>query len=326
VAWQDALYGAGGFYRSAEGPAGHFGTSATMPAGVREVFAGAVLRLAAEQGCTTVVDVGAGRGELLAALDRARSTRLELLGVDVVPRPAGLPEAVGWLESPGGADLPSGLTGLAEALVLANEWLDVVPLDVLEVDRRGVPRVVEVDRSGRERLGPAADEEQLGWCRGWWPIEGSPAGTRAEVGLTRDAAWAGLVARVESGVCVAVDYGPPPPQRPPAGSLAAHRAGRLVPVQPDGSCDLTADVALDSLDGARAGATLRTQREALSELGVAATRPAAQTGDPATYLAALQHAGAAAELLDPGGLGGFGWLQRRVVIGQPEPAPARVGR
>ena len=47
-----------------------------------------------------------------------------------------------------------------------------------------------------------------------------------------------------------MDYGHLAAARPPAGTLAAHRAGRLVPPVPDGSCDLTADVAWDSLAAA----------------------------------------------------------------------------
>jgi SAM-dependent MidA family methyltransferase len=64
-AWQEALYGEQGFYRRSEGPAGHFRTACHAGAGV---LAGALIRLAAEGGCTTIVDVGAGRGELLTAL------------------------------------------------------------------------------------------------------------------------------------------------------------------------------------------------------------------------------------------------------------------
>jgi len=346
AAWSDALYGAAGFYRRAEGPAAHFATSANAGGGVVEQFAAALARLARRTGCTTVVDVGAGRGELLTALagpagspDLGERSGLELLGVDVVGRPAGLPERVGWLRSPGGADLPVELTGLDRALVVANEWLDVVPLDVLELDPRGGLRVVEVDDAGNERLGEPADADALAWCERWWPVgdpgAGDPAagvlsagspGARVEVGLSRDRAWAGLLDRLTCGVAVAVDYGHRVETRPMTGTLAGHRAGRVVPARPDGSCDLTAHVALDSLPG---GGLVRSQREALRELGVDAGRPV-PGGEPSAYLRGLQRAGAAAALLDRGGLGGFGWVQvsvgPAVAIGQPEPPAARVDR
>lgn len=64
-AWQQALYGPGGFYLRPEGPAGHFRTACHAGAAV---LAPALIRLATEAGCTAVVDVGAGRGELLTAL------------------------------------------------------------------------------------------------------------------------------------------------------------------------------------------------------------------------------------------------------------------
>jgi SAM-dependent MidA family methyltransferase len=103
--------------------------------------------------------------------------------------------------------------------------------------------------------------------------------------------------------------------KPPGGSLAAYRAGQLVPPVPDGTCDVTAHVALDAvaLAGEAAGAVgtvLTSQQTALRALGVSADRPdpASARDDPAGYLSRLQAAGEAAELLDPGGLGGFGWL------------------
>jgi SAM-dependent MidA family methyltransferase len=347
-AWADALYGEGGFYRRAEGPGGHFETSANAGGGVLDQFAAAVRTLARQHGCTTVVDVGAGRGELLRALAGDAGRRggagadgePRLLGVDVVARPPGLPPDVGWLTAPGGEVLPADLTGLDGALVLANEWLDVVPLDVLAVDAAGTARLVEVDATGTERLGrpldPADDQDRdaLAWCRTWWPVEGSRPGTRVEVGLSRDRAWADLVGRVRSGVCVAVDYGHTHASRPPTGTLAAHRSGRAVLPAPDGSCDLTAEVALDSLGAGE----LASQRDMLQRLGVDAgltfphdgggggSAEASAPPDPSAYLLELQRSSAAAVLLDRGGLGGFGWAVSVVAIGQPDPATARVVR
>ncbi|MEU7702606.1 hypothetical protein AB0B81_30845, partial [Streptomyces sp. NPDC039028] len=69
-ATERALYGPGGFYLRPEGPAGHFRTSVHAS----PLFAGAVARLLAEVaeelGTSEVdlVDVGAGRGELLTGV------------------------------------------------------------------------------------------------------------------------------------------------------------------------------------------------------------------------------------------------------------------
>ena len=137
-AWHEALYGPQGFYRGAEGPAGHFTTSTHGPLGAP--FADALGRLADREGVHHVVDVGCGRGELLTHLAVQRPD-LRLTGVDVVPRPPDLPDAVAWLRSPGGGDeLPRELTDLDDVLVVAHEWLDVVPCTVAEVVGPGPAR------------------------------------------------------------------------------------------------------------------------------------------------------------------------------------------
>ena len=331
-AWQRALYGPDGFYRRTAGPAAHFRTGVSAS----PLLAGALARLARASGLGRVVDVGAGRGELLGQL-AVLDPGLELVGVDVVPRPVGMPAAAGWLRSPGGAHLPSPdalRDACRSALVVAHEWLDVVPCPVLEVDGAGVLRRVEVDvRTGAERLGaPApstpADQE---WVRRWWPVDGAPPGTRVELGAPRDRAWAGLVRSAPDAVLLAVDYAHGRADRPPEGTLAGFRDGRACPPRPDGSCDVTAHVALDAVAaaGRAGGATatvLTTQRRALLGLGVDPRRPPVEAAgrDPRGYLAALQRAGQAAELVDAGGLGGFGWLLQST--GPDLPDLADVGR
>ncbi|HEX2810723.1 MAG TPA: SAM-dependent methyltransferase, partial [Kineosporiaceae bacterium] len=273
-AWQHALYGPAGFFTAGSGPAAHFRT-AVHAAG--PLLARALLRLAAAHGCHAVVDLGAGRGELLTAVAaRPAAAPLRLHGVDVVARPGTLPPAVGW--SRGLDDLPDD--ALDGALVVAWELLDDVPCPVLEVDDDGVPRIVLVDPiSGAEHPGPPAGSSDLAWCARWWPLDGASAGTRAEVGRPREELWAGLVKRVgtapSGGILLAVDYAHDRRGRPGEGSLSAFRGGRAVPPVPDGSCDLTAHVALDAVAaaGRRAGATgtrLTDQRTGLAELGVGA--------------------------------------------------------
>lgn len=284
-AMQDALYAADGFYVR-ERPAAHFRTSVTSG----PLFASAVRRLAGlvddalgQPDPFDVVDVGTGGGELLAGLPDVPGRWL-LTGIEV------------------GDPWPNDIDGL----LLANEWLDNVPLDVLFDDR-----IVEVDRCGEERLGDIADDTLRSWAEQWWP------GTRrVEVGLSRDESWAWAVRRVRRGVAVAVDYGHTRPNR--RTSLTAFRQGRQVAPVPDGSCDLTAHVALDSC-AAATGARLLTQREALTALGISAAKPdrALAGDDPHGYLALLQRAGEAAELLDPRGLGAFGWLVVPVGIDDP---------
>jgi SAM-dependent MidA family methyltransferase len=259
-------------------------------------LAEALAALARRCDCSGVLDVGAGRGELLAAM-AAAAPDLDLHAVDVVPRPPGLPDRVGWSQSAAGAGLPDDVPThlLDHVLVVAWELLDVVPCSVLEVDVAGTAREVLVDpASGRERLGPPAGPDDLAWCSRWWPIEGLAEGDRVEVGRGRDALWAASAARVRSGVLLGVDYGHTRAGRPPAGGLTGYRAGRAVPPVPDGSMDLTAHVALDAVAdaGCRAGAgreVMTPQHEALQTLALTD-----------------------AELLDPAGLGGFTWLLQPV--------------
>ena len=305
-AWQDALYGPQGFYRDERGPRGHFTTATHGTTGA--VLAGALALLAREQGLTHVVDVGAGRGELLEHL-HAVDAGLRLTGVDVVARPATLPPPVDWITSPGGRDLPAALGRLSGALVLAHEWLDVVPCTVAQVDPHGVLRTLEVDpRTGAETHGRPVEGAERVWADVHWPT-GRP-GERVEVGLTRDQAWTALLARIDSGLAVAVDYGHRGGSRPLEGSLTAYREGREVTPVPDGSCDLTAHVAMDTLDHD----DLLDQRTVLRGLGVrGATPPVTLAGqDPQAYLAALERSSAAAALTAPGGFGDFLWAVKRV--------------
>ena len=297
-AWHTALYAADGFYTRPEGPAGHFATSAHGSAG--RLLATAVADLADREGCDRVVDLGCGRGELLAHLVGLRPD-LALTGVDVVGRPPDLPEAVDWVLSPGGAGLPEGLRGLTSTLVVANEWLDVVPCTIGRFEA-GELRELLVDPAGRESLGEPVGPEDAAWVEQWWPR----ASGRVEVGRQRDEAWDELLSRIGSGAALAVDYGHLRDDRPTLGSLQAYARGVLTDPVPDGSCDLTAHVAVDSLtQDART-----TQREALAHL---ADGPAPDAGrDPRGHLQSLARDSDLAMLRDRDGLGAFHWVHQRV--------------
>jgi SAM-dependent MidA family methyltransferase len=282
---QESLYGPEGFYvRNL--PRSHFRTSVTSG----PLFATAVRRLAVlvddalgRPDPFDLIDVGSGGGELVAGLPDVPD-RWRLTGVDV------------------GDPWPNEVEGL----LFANEWLDNVPLDVLFDDR-----LVEVAETGEERLGATADPELIDWAAQWWPRS-----RRVEIGLSRDRAWSWAAGRVRRGAAVAVDYGHTRGNR--RTSLTGFRDGRQVAPVPDGSCDLTAHVALDSC-AAATGARITTQREALAGLGLSVDKPDRSQADqdPRGYLALLQTAGAAAELMAPRGLGGFGWLVQPIGIDDP---------
>ncbi|WNV91770.1 hypothetical protein [Umezawaea sp. Da 62-37] len=276
--WREALYAEGGFFARGELPARHFRTSPM----VGPELAGALLvlleRVDAALGRPErldFVDMGAGGGELaadvraLAVGDLAR--RLRVTAVDVGP--ARVVPGVTWVREP-----PSVVTGL----LVGHEWLDAVPCPVV--------------------VGPADDP----WMAVWWPLGD---GERGEVGAPRDAAWADAVGRVR-GAALAVDYGHVLGDRAAGryreGTVAGYREGRRVEAVFDGSCDVTAHVALDACAVAAGGDwVLVSQRDALGALGVVAEPPG---GDPMAWLETSARNGRIAELRARGGLGDFGWL------------------
>ncbi|MEV1329541.1 SAM-dependent methyltransferase [Micromonospora costi] len=321
VRWREAmdraLYGPGGFFVSGPGPAGHFRTSVhASPA-----FGRALLRLLDRVDAALghpdrldVVDVGAGRGELLRTVARdvapALAARLRLTAVEVAPRPGDLPDGIDWVD-----EIPYGIVGL----LVATEWLDNVPLDVAVRGADGWRYLLVDPASGTESVGGPVDAEDASWLATWWPVPGGPA--RAEIGRARDEAWADAVGHVDRGLALAVDYGHVAPERPVDGTLTGYRGGRQVPPVPDGSCDVTAHVAIDSVASAgervaRCAYALGSQREALRALGADGGRPplALATTDPTEYVRALAAASTVAELTDPAGLGGHWWLRQPVAV------------
>jgi len=334
VAMADALYGEGGFFARANRPGstGHFRTSAHAS----PLFATAVLRLvvAADEALgrpdpLDVVDIGAGGGHLLRRLAVLAPTylaqRLHLTAVELAPRPADLPDGIGWQsEVP-----PPGAVG---GVVLATEWLDNVPIDIAEVDETGTLRYVLVEPlSGAESAGHELGAEDAAWASRWWSEGPREEGVRVELGAPRDAAWASVVASVSRGLAVTVDYGHMWYGRPRSGTLTGFYAGRTASAVPDGSRDITAHVAIDAVCAAgetAAGqpAVLTTQREALHSLGLDSGRPplGLAAKDPAGYVRALSAATQASELMDAEGLGRHFWVIQPVgMTAQSLPAGLR---
>lgn len=333
---EQALYGPRGFYRTRGGPAAHFRTSVHAS----PLFATAIIRLLREIDHAlgrpreiTLVDVGAGRGELLETV-RAKladagaddvdvAERLRLIAVELAERPDNPTTDIEWRN-----ELPA--PGTVTGLLVANEWLDNVPCDVVQATTGGW-RSVEVAADGTERLGATPSREQQAWLSTWWPGNESsdPTGPsrRAEIGLARDASWQQAVATLARGVAVAIDYAHTRTSRPHFGTLTGYAEGRQTVPIPDGSCDITAHVALDACAAAaRAEWTVHSnQRTVIHSLGITGTRPdlSLASRDPRGYLRALSQASAAAELTDADGLGGFGWLVQGVSVPMP-PSLARL--
>jgi SAM-dependent MidA family methyltransferase len=291
-AWDESLYGPAGFYRRAV-PADHFTTSPAHGT----VFAEVVGRIAGDAHLDHVVDVGAGSGELVRALHALDAT-LRLTAVELRPRPADLPSAIEWTDL-----VPDRIDGV----LVANEYLDNVPCPVVERADDGVVRLVEVSRTGHERLGECAPEDDVGWLADWWPL--SPAAPRAEVGRPRDRVWTDLTARVRNGVAIAIDYGHVRSDRPRTGSLRAYRGGAEVAAVPDGGRDITAHVAVDAV-AAASGSRLLRQRDALARWTDAPSLPTYQQArhDPRSALRRIAASSERGVLRAPAGLGDFWWI------------------
>ena len=280
-AWTAAAYGPGGFYARGEAPAAHFRTSVHAS----PLFAGAVLGAAAPggRGARPARPAGPGRrrrrpgraagrrgwprptrrGPAAAARGRGRA----LVGRRAYRGPGRRRAAVG--------DRAAGRQRVAGRR----------PARRGRADRGTAPASCWSTPTGAESTGgpPAGPDAGLA---GPVVAAGRRAATGPRSAAAADEAWAAAVGRLDRGVAVAVDYGHEADR--PAGGRHADRlprpAGQVPPV-PDGSCDLTAHVALDAVAaaGRAAGAgdtRLDDQRAALRALGVDAA-PAAASRWPA---------------------------------------------
>src|SRR5262249_57660956 len=90
---------------------------------------------AAEPGAPAGGGGGIGADPGAAAAGPGLAGRIAACAVELAPRPAGLDPRIGWQPTP-----PAGITGL----VIASEWLDNIPLDVVELTAAG-PALVLVD-------------------------------------------------------------------------------------------------------------------------------------------------------------------------------------
>jgi len=297
------------FWRGQQ-PADHFSTSAgaEMADRVARVIRDTDDRLG-RPGEMTIIDIGCGDGALLD-LVRERCDQLgqraRWIGVDIRPmRRDGIQSIIG--ECPG--ELPGTPT---VGVVMAHEWLDEIPCDVVERDIHGVDRVVLVDKGGEESWGPAIADDgacaEVGvdaavtrtWIERWWPLR--EAGDRAEVGTGRDRAWAWMGSLLWAGTSLATDYGHDRGARLTRhrrGTLSAYRHGRLVRPVPDGSVGVTAHVSVDSCAAVLPGTLVTMQREEIPTPGLPVEPNAAEV---AGYFHALR-------LRDPSRLGGMGWLR-----------------
>ena len=261
-AWAEAATGPAGFWQS--GTVGrHFRTASS--GGLLAELIGQVLDQRPE--ICRVIEIGAGDGQLLTALNRLRPD-LELTGIDLRPQPH--PDArIEWLvdrwdsrtaswAAPGGTAHRTLAQLDRPTMIICCEWLDELPCAVAVGDGDRW-REVLVRPDGRERLAGPVPAAASRWLLDW---VGDPArGVRAEIGLHRDRAWQMVIEalRPVGGAALMIDYSLRRGDRPAAGTLTAYADGRQHSPRPDPRLNLTAHVAVDAVVAAGVAAGARTQ-------------------------------------------------------------------
>jgi hypothetical protein len=252
-AWEDTLTGDRSFYRGPEGdPYRHFATDIAGS----EVIVPLVQELLATAGDyaggpLAVIDVGSGAGGLLKRL-ALEGTDARLIGIDLRVRPPGLDPGIEWITGDA-RQVASDLRGI-RGVVVAHEFLDDIPCEAVEADEDGRPRRILVDPISRQLLlGELLDDPaDLAWLKEWWPV--TRPFMQAEIGSSRDDAWAAITGMLDAGAAVAIDYGHTRAERVAGtwdgGTLVGYRDGHVVTPVADGSCNLTAHVAIDSVAAA----------------------------------------------------------------------------
>ena len=340
----------GGYYTAAASRPTRAGDFLTAPE-LHPIFGAALARQVAEAwervgrpDPFTLVEYGAGAGTLaLAILAGLRddgeplADALRYAPVEVNPHrlaelrdraaAAGLPV----FDPPGPNDDP------VAGVILANEFLDALPVHVVEI-RDGRPREVHVrvvgDGTFEEVLGDVsavAVAERLAALAacGVNLVEGQRLELRPAV-----SAWAAEVAqRLGAGLVLVLDYGAPAvdlygPRRR-AGTLMTYRGhvadgSSGAPYRDVGERDLTAHVDTTALGAALVGAGLEllgetSQAELLVGCGLEGLVQRRQAG-LTRALEALELRSAVMRLLDPRHLGGFrAVLAGRGIAAEPPP-------
>lgn len=214
-------------------------------------------------GRVEIFDLGAGDGALASSLSTSLP-RAIVHAVDVRQRPPHLSSDVAWhtLDITQ-ASLPRFDTKSIPVLI-AHEFLDDVPCDVVEVDDSGTCVWMYADWNGFLTPGDVVTEpETLDWIHRWWPPL-RPA-MRIEVGLSRDRLWHRLLRTWPNTIGIAIDYGHTLRERMvgtwDGGTLTGYRNGRQVVPRLDGRTNVTAHVAVDAIAAVAARSEIRRMRD-----------------------------------------------------------------
>ncbi|HMC08485.1 MAG TPA: SAM-dependent methyltransferase [Actinomycetota bacterium] len=272
----------------------------------------------------TVVEVGAGRGDLAAATLETPSLEGRLRWVIVEPfdaiegmqreRLGPLGDAVTWCHELDEVPPVSGC-------VLANEVLDNLPVHLLERAGDEAVEIYVAKEDGRLKQAPGPLSDPGLGARAAAALPHLEPGDRFEVSLAADAWVRRAASALERGWLLVVDYGDEEPDlwlRRPAGSLVTYRDEGLGvdPLADPGEADITAHVDFSALARAAREAGLEarplvTQRDWLRSLGIEELASdlrvrqdsAERAGDHAEMVRLLADRGRLGALTARGGLG-----------------------
>jgi SAM-dependent MidA family methyltransferase len=283
------------------------------------------------QGCSSlplVVDAGAGSGSLLRHLDAVVGKSVDLWAVEVSP-----PARRASAEVVGRHRVAHGLDGLPfhiQGVIFANELLDNLPMAVARLARGGWREMLVGEESGQLMWvdGPVRPEVREWLRRFSGPV---PVGGLVEVQMQACQWITDVLARLEEGALVVIDYGDTAEgleDRRAEGTLRTYRNHHLGPdpLAEPGETDITADVNFTALmkTAEEAGATVSLLRQDgfLEGLGLRdrinklrrQELEFARAGDEGRRLEVRSLRTGAETLLHPRGLGAFQVLIARKSI------------
>lgn len=256
-----AAWRADDFYRHHE-PQAHFDTLVRFSPILAQRLAAWLDETLAEP--FEVIDLGADQGTFLTQVLTASHFATHGHGIDLRMSPPTLDPNITWHQRDVlNAGLPH-IDSCGMTVLLAHEFFDDVPCDVVEVDERGVCRWLDRGPDGSPLLADVVTErDTLDWLDRWWPPQ-RPA-MRMEVGIARDRLWHALLRSTPRTLGIVIDYGHVLRERMvgtwDGGTLIGYRQHAAVSPRLDGTTNITAHVAIDALAAQSASAQITRLRE-----------------------------------------------------------------
>ena len=201
-------------------------------------------------GAVEVFDLGSAHASLTQHITEHTSQVAQAHAIDLRDRPAEVDPSIIWHRRDIQCDgLPPRMTD-ATPVLIAHEFFDDIPCDLVDVDDTGHCWWMDADEAGElVRGGPIDDQQAIDWIHRWWPPH--RPGMRIEIGLNRDRLWRALMCQHPKAIGIVIDYGHTLRERLigtwDGGTLIGYRDHRVTTPRLDGRTNVTAHVAIDAL-------------------------------------------------------------------------------